>query len=108
MKDWDMVARKLEQLSALTYAMLTEAENTAEFIEEETELEAVDRLQNLIYLMLDELDQVKAAVHEANGHLRVCNALQQAAYMRNLEQENAELKQFISENIGEVLQHGET
>ena len=51
------------------------------------------KLHNLVYILMNQLRTLGEELDEANGHIRVCNAIVASRHVRELETELERLKQ---------------
>lgn len=54
------------------------------------------RLHNLVYILMDLLQAIGKDLNEANGHIRVCNAILASAHVRDMEAELKELRARVA------------
>ena len=54
------------------------------------------RLHSLVYILMDQLQTIGEDLEEANGHIKVCNAILASAHVRELEEELNELRAKVS------------
>ena len=88
MKSLENIIIKLEMMDSLMFSIEgAMIEATTEELSDETK-----RLHNLIYLLWEQLQQVKKDVGEVNGHIEVCNAIYAVNRVEELKRELVELK----------------
>lgn len=53
---------------------------------------ALERVQNLVYILTEQIEAAQAEINEVAGHIRVCNAIYAAERVRELKEEIERLK----------------
>lgn len=56
---------------------------------------SMKKLHNLVYILMDQLQTLGKDIEEANGHIKVCNAIMASAHVRAMELELAELRRQL-------------
>lgn len=98
MRTLDDVVIKVDQLNGFMYfvesAMLEATAN-------EGMTDSAKRLHNMIYILMDQLQQLEHDLDEATGHIKTCNVLYAVGNLRGKEAEIVELKREIMRLKGE-------
>lgn len=53
---------------------------------------AIERVQNLMYILTGQIEAAQAEINEVAGHIQVCNAVYAAGRVRELQEEVERLK----------------
>ena len=53
---------------------------------------AIEQVQNLVYILTEQIEAAQAEINEVAGHIQVCNAVYAAGRVRELQEEIERLK----------------
>ena len=82
MKTFDDIAIRIGAIESLVPSIEKSLDDA--FLES-VESPAIERVQNLMYILTEQIEAAQAEINEVAGHIRVCNAVYAAGCVQELQ-----------------------
>ena len=91
MKTFDDIAIRIGAIESLVPSIEKSLDDA--FLES-VESPAIERVQNLMYILTEQIEAAQAEINEVAGHIRVCNAVYAAGCVQELQEEVERLGKY--------------